>query len=224
MTTGTKTGGRKKGTPNKVTATARPPGEAADVPGLFPPIKRDSQFPAYRLARVETLQPYRNNARTHSPAQIDLIARLITEYGFTNPVLVDGKRGIVAGHGRVLAARKLGLDVVPTIELSHLTAQQRRAYVLADNASALQAGWDDELLRLELGELRDEGFDLSLTGFETGDLDKLFDDVEPPDDFGAYDENIETEHQCPKCGYRFSGGSSTGSIEGEAAAPDDLEV
>jgi DNA modification methylase len=151
-------------TDTRNSASAFPLKKARAIPGL----------PPYRLARVDALVPYANNARTHSPAQIDKLAALITEFGWTNPVLVDGKRGIIAGHGRVLAARKLGLDVVPTIELAHLSAAQRRAYVIADNRSALDAGWDDALLALELGELRDGGFDLALTGFDGFEVDALF--------------------------------------------------
>jgi DNA modification methylase len=130
----------------------------------------DQRFPTYKLARVEDLVPYARNARTHSPAQVAQIAASIREFGFTNPVLVDGERGIIAGHGRVMAARQLGLVEVPTIELSHLSPAQRRAYVLADNRLALSAGWDDEMLRLELGELHSEGFDLALTGFGEDEL------------------------------------------------------
>ena len=179
-----KTGGRKAGTPNKATAAraagvlstsnARAPARGADGAADDPDFPGASAFPRYRLARVDDLVPYEKNPRTHSPAQIDLIARLVTEFGFTNPVLVDGKRGVIAGHGRVLAAKSLGMAVVPTIELSHLSAAQKRAYVIADNQSALKAGWDDDLLRLELGALRDNGFDLALTGFDALDLDGLF--------------------------------------------------
>jgi DNA modification methylase len=145
----------------------------------------DAGLRKYRMQRVDSLIAYERNPRTHSPAQVDLIAKLITEFGFTNPVLVDGKRGIIAGHGRVLAARKLGMAEVPTLELSHLNAAQRRAYVIADNKSAERAGWDDELLSLELGELRDVGFDLGLTGFDGSELDALFggtDGLTDPDD------------------------------------------
>jgi DNA modification methylase len=130
----------------------------------------DLPFPSYKLGRVADLVPYARNARTHSPAQVAQIAASIREFGFTNPVLFDGERGIIAGHGRVMAARQLGLIEVPTIELSHLTPTQRRAYVLADNGLALSAGWDNEMLRLELGELNSEGFDLALTGFGEDEL------------------------------------------------------
>lgn len=127
-------------------------------------------FPPYRTAPVETLVPYVNNARTHSDAQVAQIAASIREFGFTNPVLVDGENGVIAGHGRLLAARKLGMTTVPVIELSHLSPAQRRAYILADNRLALSAGWDEDLLRLELGALRDDGFDLGLTGFDPGEI------------------------------------------------------
>ncbi|HEV7253081.1 MAG TPA: DNA methyltransferase [Mesorhizobium sp.] len=114
---------------------------------------------------LSELIPYARNARTHSDAQVAQIAASVREYGWTNPVLVDGDNGIIAGHGRVLAARKLGMDAVPVIELGHLSLEQKRAYVLADNKLALNAGWDEELLGLELGELQALGFDLALTGF-----------------------------------------------------------
>src|SRR5215471_10908257 len=123
------------------------------------------------LRSVESLIPYARNARTHSDAQVAQIAGSIREFGFTNPVLVDGENGIVAGHGRVLAARKLGLTEVPCIEVAYLTDTQRRAYIIADNKLALNAGWDEELLKLELGELKFGGFDVSLTGFGELELD-----------------------------------------------------
>ena len=122
---------------------------------------------------VASLIPYARNARTHSEAQVALIAGSIREFGFTNPVLVDGENGIIAGHGRVLAARKLGLASVPVIELGHLTEAQKRAYVLADNKLAERAGWDRELLALELGELAELGTDLGSLGFEALELDAL---------------------------------------------------
>ena len=130
-------------------------------------------FPNYKSALVAELVPYARNARTHSDAQVAQLAASIREFGFTNPILVDGERGVIAGHGRLLAARKLGLTEVPTIELSHLTPAQRRAYVLADNRLALSAGWDDDMLRVELGDLQAEGFDLGLTGFDLDEIGKL---------------------------------------------------
>jgi DNA modification methylase len=119
------------------------------------------------------LIPYARNPRTHSDAQVAQIAASIREFGWTNPVLVDGQNGIIAGHGRVLAARKLGLERVPVIELAHMSEAQKRANVLADNQLALNAGWDDELLRLELSDLSELGFDLGLIGFGEGELERL---------------------------------------------------
>jgi ParB-like chromosome segregation protein Spo0J len=120
-----------------------------------------------------SLIPYARNARTHCEAQVALIAGSIREYGFVNPVLVDGGNGVIAGHGRLLAARKLGLSTVPTIELGHLTEAQKRAYVLADNRLAEQAGWDRELLALEVADLSELGVDLETLGFEAAEIDKL---------------------------------------------------
>ena len=122
---------------------------------------------------IGDLIPYARNARTHSEVQVALIAGSIREYGFTNPVLVDGTNGIIAGHGRVMAAGKLGLATVPVIELAHLSETQKRAYILADNKLAEQAGWDRELLALELGDLRDMAVDLATLGFDAGELDAL---------------------------------------------------
>ena len=122
---------------------------------------------------IEALIPYARNARTHSEAQVALIAGSIREYGFTNPVLVDGENGIIAGHGRVMAARQLGLAQVPVIELAHLSEAQKRAYILADNRLAEQAGWDKELLALELGDLQEMAVDLTSLGFEVGELEAL---------------------------------------------------
>src|SRR5688500_14220457 len=119
------------------------------------------------------LIPYARNPRTHSDDQVAQIAASIREFGWTNPVLVDGASGIIAGHGRVLAARKLGLEQVPVIELAHLSEAQKRAYVLADNQLALNAGWDEELLRLELADLSELGFELGLIGIGAGELERL---------------------------------------------------
>lgn len=138
--------------------------------GNLPPLQ-------VRQVKVADLIPYARNARTHSDAQVAQIAASIREFGFTNPVLVDGERGIIAGHGRVMAARKLGLAEVPVIQLTHLTPPQRKAYILADNRLAMNAGWDNDLLRLEVVDLKTDGFDLGLTGFSADEIAALI--VEP---------------------------------------------
>lgn len=127
--------------------------------------------------KVNDLIPYANNSRTHSDEQVLQIASSIKEFGFLNPVIVDGENGIIAGHGRVMAAKKLGLDEVPCIDASHLSEAQKKAYIIADNKLALNAGWDDEILRIELNILDELDFDLDLTGFSADELDALtFDD------------------------------------------------
>ena len=122
---------------------------------------------------VSKLIPYAKNSRTHDDAQIAQLAASIKEFGWTNPILVDGDKGVIAGHGRLLAARKLGYDKVPVIELKHMTEAQKRAYVIADNKLALNAGWDNNFLALELQDLKDQDFDLTLLGFDDKELDAL---------------------------------------------------
>ncbi len=123
---------------------------------------------------IERLRPYSKNPRTHSPEQVAKIAASMAEFGFTNPVLVDSADGIIAGHGRLQAAQRLGLEQVPVVVLDHLTDAQRRAYVIADNKLALDAGWDGELLAAELAELERDGFDLGLTGFTDEELEEIW--------------------------------------------------
>ena len=122
---------------------------------------------------IESLIPYARNARTHSDRQIAEIAASIRAFGWTNPILVDGENGVIAGHGRLLAARKLGLSLVPVIELSGLSEPERRAYVLADNKLALNAGWDEAMLAAEVADLVALGVDLDLAGFEAVEVEKL---------------------------------------------------
>jgi site-specific DNA-methyltransferase (adenine-specific) len=122
---------------------------------------------------IESLIGYARNSRTHSPEQVSQIAASIKEFGFTNPVLIDKDGGIIAGHGRVAAARKLGMTEVPCLRLSHLTKTQTRALVIADNRLALNAGWDNEMLALEFKDLMEFGFDVSLTGFSEEEIDAL---------------------------------------------------
>ena len=123
--------------------------------------------------KVTELIPYVNNSRTHSDEQVAQIAASIKEFGWTNPILVDGQNGIIAGHGRLLAARKLGHKEVPTIELSELTETQKKAYIIADNRLALNAGWDNEMLTIELNDLLADGFALELLGFDPNEIDSL---------------------------------------------------
>ena len=122
---------------------------------------------------LDALIPYARNSRTHSDAQVAQVAASIVEFGFTNPVLIDGQGGIIAGHGRVMAARKLALDKVPCIRLGHLSEAQKRAYVIADNKLAANAGWDEKMLALEFKDLQDMGFDLDLTGFDDKDINAM---------------------------------------------------
>ena len=129
----------------------------------------------YENVRIDELKPYENNARTHSDKQVEKIARSIEEFGFINPVLIDSNYGIIAGHGRVLGAEALGMEEVPCLFIEDLTEEQKRAYIIADNKLALDAGWDYDLLKIELEELNDLDFDISVTGF---DLDFVFDDDE----------------------------------------------
>ncbi|MGF6641868.1 site-specific DNA-methyltransferase [Paraburkholderia sp. MM6662-R1] len=146
-------------------AKAAPAALAPDAPTIMMPT-------ALVMRRLEELVPYAQNARTHSDEQVAQIAASMREFGFTNPILTADD-GILAGHGRLLAAMSLSLQVVPTIDLSHLSQVQRRAYVLSDNKIAINAGWDLDILRMELGELDEAGFDLSITGFGAEELDEL---------------------------------------------------
>ena len=125
------------------------------------------------MVPVDALVPYARNARTHSDAQVAQIAASIAEFGWTNPILIDGSKGVIAGHGRLMAARKLEHKEVPVIELSHLSPEQKKAYILADNRLAENAGWDQDLLKLELAELKAADFDMDLMGFSGKELDEL---------------------------------------------------
>jgi ParB family chromosome partitioning protein len=153
---------------------------------------------------LDSLVPNSRNPRTHSDEQIAQIAASIREFGFTNPVLIDGDCGVVAGHGRLAAAKELGLEKVPCIDLSHLTEEQKRAYIIADNKLALNAGWNEDLLRMELTELKELGANIELTGFDPMELADIMlgKDVE----FKEYDESAADDVQmatCPKCGHTF---------------------
>lgn len=140
---------------------------------------------------VAGLIPYVNNSRKHSDEQVAQIAASIKEFGWTNPILVDGANGIIAGHGRLMAARKLGMEAVPVIELAHLSEPQRKALIIADNKLAMNAEWDNDLLMLELGELLEGGFDLDLLGFGKDELDALLSPTEATE--GLTDEDAVPE-------------------------------
>ena len=152
---------------------------------------------------IGALTPYARNSRTHSPEQVAQVAASIREFGFTNPVLIDAEGGIIAGHGRVMAAQKLGLSTVPCIRLPHLTDIQRRAYILADNKLALNAGWDADMLAVELADLQGEDFNLDLTGFNAEEIEAATAaanvNFEPgtESDQGRLDQ--KTPIECPHC-------------------------
>jgi hypothetical protein len=138
--------------------------------------------------KVDSLIPYVNNSRKHSDEQVAQIAASIKEFGWTNPILVDGESGIIAGHGRLMAARKLGMVEIPVIELAHLSEPQRKALIIADNKLALNASWDDELLSLELKDLAANDYDLGLLGFGEEELDALLNPTKLTDGLTDEDE------------------------------------
>lgn len=159
--------------------------------------------------KIDTLLPYARNSRTHSDDQVAQIAASIKEFGFNNPVLIAPDGEIIAGHGRVQAARKLGLEEVPCVTLDHLTDNQRRAYVIADNKLALNAGWDEEMLSLELAALREINFDIDLTGFDADAIETLLNPQElnfdpgTEADQGRLDQLSPKMVTCPNCKKTF---------------------
>ena len=147
-----------------------------------------------KLVPISKLVPYVNNARTHSPAQINKLRSSLREFGFINPVIIDRDHGVIAGHGRILAAKEEGITEVPCVFADHLTEAQKKAYIIADNRMAMDAGWDEELLRVEIEALQAESFDPLLTGFDEKELSKLFDDgLDAKED----DFDVEAELQKP---------------------------
>lgn len=147
-----------------------------------------------QLVPIGKLVPYVNNARTHSPEQINKLRSSLREFGFINPVIIDRDFGVIAGHGRILAAKEEGIAEVPCVFADHLTEAQKKAYIIADNRMAMDAGWDEELLRVEIEALQAEAFDLSLTGFDEKELSDLFkDDTDVQED----DFDVDTELEKP---------------------------
>lgn len=168
----------------------------------------------YFLMEVDKLIPYARNARTHSEVQIAQIAASIKEFGFLSPVIISKDNTILCGHGRYYAAQKLGLEKIPCIQEDHLTEAQKRAYILADNKISQNAGWDEELLKVEISDLQGTDFDVSLTGFEEYEIADLFafedgnPNQEKPVENKEYDEeefgDEEFEHECPRCRFKYN--------------------
>jgi hypothetical protein len=156
---------------------------------------------------IDRLIPYANNARTHSAEQVAQIAASIKEWGWTTPVLVDEQGSIIAGHGRTLAAHKLKMTEIPVMVAEGWSDAKKRAYIIADNKLAMNAGWDNEMLALELGEIGDLGFDLDLTGFSSGEIAALtFEEKDNYPDSSSQEIDVDDYkmgHQCPKCGFEF---------------------
>jgi ParB-like chromosome segregation protein Spo0J len=166
------------------------------------------------IEQIPTAQlvPYARNSRTHSDEQVAQIAASIREFGFCNPVLIDEKGTIIAGHGRVMAATRMKLETVPCLRLSHLTDAQKRAYVIADNRIALSSGWDEAMLANELSDLHADEFDLSVLGFDAAELAKLMEfentnseNEEPPESSSSEvdTDSFEMQCKCPRCQFEF---------------------
>lgn len=184
---------------------------------------------AYRP--LKSLVPYVRNSRTHSTEQIQQLKSSLRMFGWTTPMAVAGN-DMIYGHARLTAALEMAEagDPIrrnpdpwkgPVVDLSALSDDERRAYVIADNQLALNAGWDNSMLRLEMSGLADKDFDLGVLGFSQKELDKLMAEAAPPDAFGVFDESIQTEHQCPRCGFAFSGGKVTAAAIAPAEAADE---
>ena len=183
------------------------------------------------LVSTDKLIPYANNARTHSQEQILKLRSSLREFGFINPVIVDRDLTIIAGHGRVMAAKAEGIKKVPCVFVDHLTEAQKKAYIIADNRMAIDAGWDEELLRIEIEGLQAEDFDVSLTGFRDDEITDLFalkdDGPDDPEgnnkEFGEEDfADEEFQHECPRCGFRFnSNETGSGSRKQDAGSSGD---
>lgn len=167
--------------------------------------------------KIETLStasliPYARNAKKHDASQVAKLAGSIREFGFNNPVLIDKDNGIIAGHGRIMAAQSLGLETVPCIRLGHLTDTQRRAYILADNRLAeIGGGWDEEMLKLELADLRELDMDFDLMGFDASLIEEKLNPSEPSipsitPESSAKEIDVDSfdmDHRCPRCGFEF---------------------
>ena len=158
-----------------------------------------------KIEMVETdrIVPYARNPRKNTAA-VDKVAASLREFGFRQPIVVDREMTVIAGHTRLLAAKKLGLTEVPIHIAEGLTETQIKAYRIADNRIGAEASWDADLLKLEMTDLQNFGIDVALTGFDAGELEKIMYDELNPEQFDSYGEDIETNHECPKCGYKWS--------------------
>ena len=176
-----------------------------------------------QLVPLDKLVPYQNNARTHSPEQINKLRSSLREFGFINPVIIDRDYGIIAGHGRAIAAREEGIKEVPCVFADHLTEAQKKAYIIADNRMALDAGWDEELLRIEIEELQGMDFDSLLTGFDEKELSKLFDDGKE-----AKDDDFDVDAELKKPTFSKAGDVWTLGrhrlVCGDSTKPETYEV
>lgn len=182
------------------------------------------QHPNIETRLIETLIPYKNNARTHSNKQIEQIAHSIKRFGFTNPVLISDENEIIAGHGRVMAARELKMLEVPVLRLSHLNAEERRAYILADNKLAENAGWDNELLSIELEGLLEMDFDIGVIGFSTTEIDLIFNENNTSTSDDEFDEvpPIKPEQPVTRLGDLWELGKHK-LLCGDARVPNDIK-
>ena len=182
-------GGIPPGGRNLFSLSELPDPDSAQREAMSEPKSYRLQARSIENVKTTALLGFEKNARRHSEEQLEQIAASIREFGFTNPILIDSRNGIVAGHGRVAAAQKLGLEEVPCIRLGELSERQKRAYILADNKIALNSDWNETLLAMELQKLRDEEFDIALTGFSDAELDALLSDLAPQ----AEDDDEEGE-------------------------------
>lgn len=169
--------------------------------------KLHDSWPAAKIEMVPVADviPYARNSRDHSAEQVDRLAASMKEFGWTNPIIIDEENVLIAGHGRIMAAQKLGWTDAPAMRATGWTEEKKKAYRIADNKLALLAEWDEEMLELEIAELQKMDYDLDLTGFSDQEITDLLTpaELEPPDDFDEHDENIETQHECPRCSFRF---------------------
>jgi len=167
---------------------------------------------------IGDIKPYPQNAKTHPQEQIVAIRRSIREFGFDQPIVVDEGMVVIKGHGRLEACLQEGIKRVPVIVRKDLTDDQKRAARIADNKVA-ESGWDEGMLRVEFEALELADYQLDLTGFSGAEIEGLFKDAEPPDEFPAYGADIETHYQCPKCAYEWSGGTGV-KVEVKQGAGD----